>query len=330
MNFFKVPPFKDAHVHFVVDGKPISDEGIISIGKEFQKMGIFEVRDMGFSTAEGFRAKRLIGDKIKIKTCGYALYKKGTYGVFLGKGIDNVKEARDLVSQIIKEGADFIKVVNSGIVSLKSKNYISPGGFTFEELKIICQEAKNKGLEIVCHVNGDKAIRDAIKAGVVSIEHGYFASMETLQEMKEKLVSWTPTVFSLWQYSILLKDDEKNILQRIIDNHLKSINYASTIGVKINIGTDSGSRHVKHGESFFDELRLLKQSGIDLQKILSYACMDEEDYTGKYLLLKEDFIDTREVQITSVTPKSAIEVKSLIKSASKIGRAGEGFLYDTL
>jgi len=300
MDKIKIPLFVDSHMHFVIDGRPVNEEGIISIRNALLEHGIFSVRDMGYKTGIGIYAKKISANDIRIKTAGYAIYRKGTYGVFLGRGISEINEVKGVVREIAEAGADFIKIVNSGIVCAKGSGLVTPGGFSLEIVKAICDEAKEIGLTIACHANGDEAIRNAIIAGASSIEHGYFISDEALYMMKETGTSWTPTIFALANFSKILSASEKRYIQEVIDKHMASINLASSIGVRLNVGTDSGSKGVRHGESFFEELRLFRRAGLSLDQILSAACMGTEEIEkGNYLIVNEDFIDTKIIEVYS-------------------------------
>jgi imidazolonepropionase-like amidohydrolase len=273
----KIPPFKDSHIHFTVDGRPAGEEELIRIAENLVASGILCVNDMGYKTGLGIEAKEFLKDRfplLTVRTAGYAIYKKGTYGVFLGKGISKKDEISKTVKEIAAQGADFIKLVNSGIVSAKGGLHVTPGGFGQECLKIICAAALDVHLNVSCHVNGDEAIRDAVTAGVSSIEHGFFVSKETLHMMKESDVSWTPTVFAFSRYSETLGAEEKYLMDKMIEEHLAAINYAAFIGVKLNVGTDSGANGIKHGESFFEELKLFKKAGLTQKQALKAACVD--------------------------------------------------------
>lgn len=301
-EMIKVPPFVDTHLHFVIDGKAVSTEDILGIIKKLTRCGIFSVYEMGYKTGIGLHVKNILRENksdllIEIRASGFAVYKKGSYGVFLGKAISHRREIKKIIEEIAKNGADFLKVVNSGIVCIKSERTITPGGFPFEELKIICKEANERGLKVACHANGDKAIKEAILAGAYSIEHGFLISKETIHLMAEKKVSWTPTIYALLSFSEILPAYQKRVIEEIIDKHLESINYASNLGVQLRIGTDSGSKGVQHGESFFQELNLFKKAGISLDKILSYACMSEDEVEkGNYILIKKDFIQRGQIE----------------------------------
>lgn len=291
-----IPPFRDSHLHFAINGKEVSREGILTIGKSLLNNGIFEVWDMGIKNASGFEAKEILKDFVHVKVSGIALYKMGCYGAFLGKGISSIHEIENTIEDISRRGADFLKVINSGIVTPRTEKSLFNGNFSFEELKVICSVGRDKGLKVICHANGIRAIEEAISAGVCSIEHGYMMNEELLHFMKEKNVSWTPTLYALFVYSHTLPEDGRRIIEKILREHMDLINFAVSIGLKINIGTDSGARGVEHGKAFFGELRLFKEAGLSFNQIINIACMPvDEIYKGNYLLIEGDFIETGKI-----------------------------------
>lgn len=292
----KTPPFRDAHMHFMIDGMPADTTAVAEIKERCLRCGIFSIDDMGHKSGIGLEAKRVLSGQMMVRTAGSALYKRGAYGSFLGKGVSGKEEIKRAVKEIADSGADFVKVINSGIVSSKGLNVVTEGGFSPEELKIIGSEAKENGLSFRCHANSDVSIKDAVIAGAASIEHGYFVSHETLLLMAEKNIPWTPTVYALLSLSPILPDNERLYIEEIIDKHLSLINYAASIGVQLNIGTDSGSKGVRHGESFFDELQLFQKAGLSSEQILSAACMSRDEIEkGNFLIVKRDFIDTKRI-----------------------------------
>ena len=296
-DILKIPPFMDSHIHFTLDGKPATDEQLISIMNSYKRNGIFSIIDMGHRTGVGLKAKKILEGQIDIKSAGFAIYKKKSHGTFLGIGIKDKEEIKGAIKTIADAGADFIKVVVSGIVCPKGGGLSTTIGFSVEELKIIANEAKERRLDFVCHANADSFIKDSIEAGAKSIEHGFYISNETLHMMKEAEVTWTPTVFPLQSIKSQLESPEQEYIEYITESHLSSINYAASIGVKLNVGTDSGSRGVEHGESFFDELQWFRKAGLSLKQILSAACMsDDEIEKGNYLLVKKDFFITRSIE----------------------------------
>ena len=141
-------------------------------------------------------------------SAGFALFKKGTYGGFLGKGVSGKKEIQESIKALIEAGADFIKVINSGIISLRKEKSVTEGGFTKEEWEVIQEETGQQGIKIRCHANTDRAIRQAVTFGASSIEHGFFVRQETLHMMLERNVSWTPTVFALLSVKAFLPEED--------------------------------------------------------------------------------------------------------------------------
>jgi imidazolonepropionase-like amidohydrolase len=292
-GLYRIPPFRDAHMHFMIDGRPASLQDVSGIGELYAKVGIFSVSDMGHRTGLGIDAKAHLAGKIAVRTAGNALCKKGSYGEFLGKGVSGKEQIKRAVKELADAGADFIKVINSGVVSFRSIAPVTAGGFTPEELKIIHSEARESNLDIVCHANSDSAIRDAVVAGTASIEHGFFVSLETLHMMTESKVSWTPTIFALSVRTASLATSEKRYVEGIIEDHLVSVSNAASLGIRLKTGTDSGSRGVNHGVSFFEELRFFRKAGLTEGQILSSACMDiSEIEKGNYLLINEDFVES--------------------------------------
>jgi imidazolonepropionase-like amidohydrolase len=296
-DLLKIPPFRDAHIHFTVDGRPASAEQLLKIKDDCMNHGVFALTDMGHRSGIGMKARSVLHGHMEVRSAVYAIYKKKSHGVFLGIGVTNNQEIKDAIRTIADAGVDFIKVIASGIVCPKGGGLSTTVGFNHEELKIIAAEAKERNLKFVCHANADSFIRNAIEAGTSSIEHGFYISNETLHMMKEAGVSWTPTVTPLQRIKEHLESPERRYVEDITEQHLASINYAASIGVKLNVGTDCGSRGVYHGESFIEELQWFHKAGLSLKHILSAACMhDEEIEKGSYLLVKKDFVIKKRIE----------------------------------
>ena len=292
----KIPPFADSHMHFTVAGRPASAEELQHIITTYQQYGIFSLRDMGQRSGIGLAAKKMTGKMLEVRSAGYALFKKGGYGSFLGRGVSGEKEIREGVREIGRAGADFIKVINSGIVTTRGPGLVTEGGFSFRELKMIQEEALALNLGVACHANSDGAVRDAVRAGASSIEHGFYVSRETLHLMAESGTVWTPTAFALLSLVPLAAPSEGRYIEKVVDDHLASLQYAASIGVRLRVGSDSGSKGVRHGESFFAELRLWQKAGLTVEQILPAACMDRtEVMKGNYLQAGKDFISAGRV-----------------------------------
>jgi len=284
-------------MHFMLSGRPAESGRLTAIREAYAGCGIFCVCDMGHAEGVGAEARELFKSAVRVRTAVSALHRRGGYGPFLGGAVEGVAEAVTAVRELAEAGADFIKVINSGIVRTSEEGGVTEGGFYPDELKAMVTAAGKSGLKVVCHANGDEAIYNAVKAGASSIEHGFFVSDKTLIFMKEREVSWTPTLFALQSLSAFSDSLERRRIEGIIARHCESVEYAASIGVKLAVGTDSGSRGVEHGTSFIEELRLFRKAGLSLEQILQAACMEEEEIEkGNYLLVKDDFIETGRIE----------------------------------
>lgn len=171
--------------------------------------------------------------------------------------INSVDDAKKAVRQRYKNGADNIKVTATGGVLSVAKNGQNPQ-FTFEELKAICDTAKDYDMIVAAHAHGDEGMQRAVKAGVTTIEHGTLMSAETMELMKQYGTYYVPTI-------IAGKEVEKNakikgffpeiIVPKALEIGPKIQNTfakAYKAGVKIAFGTDAGVfNHGKNADEFF-------------------------------------------------------------------------------
>ena len=107
--------------------------------------------------------------------------------------INGPDEARKAVRQRYKNGADNIKITATGGVLSVAKNGQNPQ-FTLEEVKAICETAKDYGMIIAAHAHGDEGMQRAVIGGVTTIEHGTKMSTKTMDLMKEHGTYFVPTI----------------------------------------------------------------------------------------------------------------------------------------
>jgi imidazolonepropionase-like amidohydrolase len=134
------------------------------------------------------------------------------------------------------------------------------------------------------HVNSDKACREAVAAGVHSIEHGYFIDPETLTLMAAKGIYWTPTIAAMANQ--ILDPDKRfssaqlEIIKRNAERQLEMIKFAYDAGVQLSIGTDSGSYNVPHGRTFLREMELFVEAGIEKTEVWQIATRNGWELLG--------------------------------------------------
>jgi len=107
--------------------------------------------------------------------------------------VNGVEDAKKAVRQRYKNGADLIKITATGGVLSVAKSGQNPQ-FTVEEIKAICETAKDYGFHVAAHAHGDEGMQRAILGGVKTIEHGTLMSAETMELMKAHNVYLVPTI----------------------------------------------------------------------------------------------------------------------------------------
>jgi imidazolonepropionase-like amidohydrolase len=177
--------------------------------------------------------------------------------------INSPADARKAVRQRYKNGADCIKITATGGVLSVSKNGHNPQ-FTQEEANEIVKTAKEYGMHVAAHAHGIEGMKRAIKAGVLTIEHGSLMDKETASLMKQYGTYLVPTL-SAGRY-VAEKAKIKGYYPEIIIPKIEKIDaslrqtFAMVVKEKVNIafGTDAGV--FPHGENA-KEFRYMVETG---------------------------------------------------------------------
>ena len=159
--------------------------------------------------------------------------------------VNGVDEARQAVRQRYKDGSDVIKITATGGVLSVAKNGHNPQ-FTVEEIKAICETAKDYGMHVAAHAHGDEGMQRAILGGVKTIEHGTLMSEKTMELMKTHKAYYVPTITAGKEVSD--KSKIKGFYPEIVVPKAAEIGpkiqgtfgQAYKKGVSIAFGTDAG------------------------------------------------------------------------------------------
>lgn len=177
---------------------------------------------------------------------------------------DGVEEVRKKTREILRAGADIIKVHATGGV-LSATDHPEFTQFSPEELKVIVEEgAFRKGVKVMAHAQGAEGIKNAIRAGIHSIEHGIYLDDEAIELMLENGTYLVPTLLA--PVAVLEMAEEGGMpagavekSREVIEAHKESFTRAYKAGVKIAMGTDAGV--MKHGTNL-RELGLMADGGM--------------------------------------------------------------------
>lgn len=261
------PLFCDYHLHFSQGTMARAEE----VAEELLRHGIGMVFEGGDRHMSGVEMRGVLEGRIAVRTAGYALFRKGTYGSAIGRAVGGPAEARKVIGELQRQGIDYIKVINSGVF-MPALGGISKGGFNSSEIREIIDCARGWGLPVFCHANGAAAVREAVAAGASVIIHGLGITGEILSEMAERGVTFIPTVNAFRGLMKISSDaEEMGIVERAVAGHLEAVMVAFEKGVKVLPGSDSGPSFLPYGETFRLELDHFRKAGLPLDKILSSA-----------------------------------------------------------
>jgi imidazolonepropionase-like amidohydrolase len=175
--------------------------------------------------------------------------------------VDGPDDMRRQVRELIREGADVIKVATSGGV-LSPRDDPRHGHFRDDELSVLVAEANAAGIYVMAHAQATEGIKAAVRNGIRSIEHGIYLDDEAISMMLERGTWLVPTLSA--PRAVLAAADagsriEESVLakaQLVLEVHTRSFRRAVEAGVKIAMGTDSGVG--PHGRNL-EELTLMAE-----------------------------------------------------------------------
>jgi imidazolonepropionase-like amidohydrolase len=256
----------DAHVHIR------NADGL----RDVAAAGVMAVRDAGTKHGAGlaFCASRDARTALVCISSGWALFKQGGYGGAFGVPLATREDAQREIRKLKAAGAGIIKVMASGMVSLKTPGAITAGGFIGDELAYIVQEAAQQGLGVMAHANGEQAILAAARAGVRSVEHGFFMSRQALDALAKAGVFWTPTAGALARAADAgsVSKEMKAYIGRLIASHLDLIRQAHDAGVPLAIGTDFVLPDAGYAAAYEAEVNYFEQAGLSREAVMKIAC----------------------------------------------------------
>lgn len=245
----------DCHIHMVLDGvdwkasiaRGVQDGYIHSVLKAYQAQGYTYLRDGGDRWGVGLRARELAADYgITYKTPLANLCCKGHYGGFIGLCYESEKEYAELVVQQRTQGADFVKIMISGLMDFDRFGVLTEPGLDPSLIRALIHIAHEEGMSVMTHCNGAETAQAAALAGVDSIEHGAYLDKDALYAMKENGVVWVPTVSTVGNLLGKGRFREDSVRQ-ILDSALENLESFLALGGLIAPGTDAGAWAVPHG-----------------------------------------------------------------------------------
>ena len=256
-------------MHMVLDGvqwreairrhEVAVEEGFVRNAlKTYQALGFGYLRDGGDRWGVGALARELAPEYgIIYRTPLAPLCKKGHYGSFIGKTYADFREYAALVRQARKGGADFIKIMISGLMDFDRFGVLTEEGLPPEEIRELIHIAHEEGFSVMAHANGARTVEAAALAGVDSVEHGAYLDRDALLAMQENGTVWVPTLSTVGNLRGKERFSEPDV-RAILESALENVNAFAGLGGLLAPGTDAGAWAVPHGS--LTEFALLEQA----------------------------------------------------------------------
>jgi imidazolonepropionase-like amidohydrolase len=304
-----LPGLVDAHVHLVSrgNGRDLAEQlatppslwplNTVPATRATLDAGFTAVRDAG-GTPAGVRMaiERGYFPGPRLKLAVTALSQTGGHtdhhfacGVTLTRGlgdvpdsvVDGVEPMRKRVRETIRAGADWIKLCTSGGV-LSPNDLPHHATLTLDEIRAAVEEAAAQGRSVMAHAQANAGIKNALRAGVATIEHGIWLDGDAIEMMLDGGRALVPTLVAP-QWVIRHADQgrmpswaaEKG--RAVFEDHKASVRLAIESGVRIAFGTDTGvGPHGSNGEEFL----LLHELGMSTADCLRAATTVAAEVVG--------------------------------------------------
>lgn len=318
-EYTALPGLIEGHSHIFLEGAELNAEKRADYQKQdpqslFQfaearlhalaRLGIIAMRDGGDKDAVGLRLSQLTAGNdappfaARVFSPGAGIHRRGRYGSFFGRPLEDFAGIDDCVAARVAEGADHIKIVPTGIINFAKGTVTATPQLSVEDIRQFKQAAQARQRHLMAHASGDIGVGYAIEGGADTVEHGFFITDEQLARMRDLGVSWVPT-FAPVQEQLDHADvmgwpgDVRDNLKRILENHARSLQKALALGINVLVGSDAGSCGVAHGLGLFYEMELLERAGMSPIDILCQATHGNNALLtaqGKWASLEKGFI----------------------------------------
>ena len=248
----------DCHMHMVLDGvewrnaihrheREVDAVWVRAVLKRYQELGFGYLRDGGDRWGVGKLARELAPEYgITYRTPLANLCKAGHYGSFIGAKYADFREYRRLVEKARADGADFIKIMISGLMDFDRFGVLSEAGLPAEEIRELIHIAHEEGFSVMAHCNGARTAEAAAAAGLDSLEHGAYLDKDALQTMADMGTVWVPTLSTIGNLRRKGRFDERAVC-RILDSALENVKAFADLGGLLAPGSDAGAWAVPHG-----------------------------------------------------------------------------------
>lgn len=278
---FVLPGIIDTHVHLDMHGLPdtyhesLVEHKLRTIRAAIEmsntvRAGVTTVRNMGSAHAIDIAVKQAIQEDLvvgpRILACGKIISMTAPgneYFPELYRQADGVDENKKAAREQLQDGADLLKIMATGAI-------MNPGGaagaplLDIDEMRAVVREGEKEGKHTAAHAHGAQGIKNAVKAGARTIEHGTLADDDALKAMADNGVYLMSTLSS--NFWMLRAAGKKGIPQFMFEKaeevskiRVETLHNALNKGVKVVMGTDAGTPYNFHGKNSMELVQYVEK-----------------------------------------------------------------------
>ena len=286
--------FGECHAHFLMNGfdykkavalnkSQVQDAYIRTWFHAYQAHQVSFIRDGGDGLGVSKRAKELADEYgIDYRTPIFAIHKNGHYGGIVGHGFDDMREYHRLVLKAIGEGADFIKIMISGLMDFEHCGVLTDVPLQAEEVREMVHIAHEEGMAVMVHANGSKAVLAAVSAGADSIEHGNYLDEECLLALAESKSVWVPTLATIGNLRGCARYPDREV-RKIFERAAIQLQRGFELGISMALGSDAGAYLVEHGKGISDEYGCFVEILGETPELQKRLLQGEEEIRSRFL-----------------------------------------------
>ena len=250
--------YADCHIHMVLDGEywkaaidrhrqGPEEAWVRKTLKNYETQGFTYLRDGGDRWGVNAMAKQLAPEYgITFRTPLSNLCMEGHYGGFIGEKYSDLQDYKEKVIAHRKNGADFIKIMISGIMDFNQYGVLSEEGLPPKVIHELIHIAHEEGFSVMAHANGSAVVEAAAEAGIDSVEHGAYLHRDVLSAMQEMGVVWVPTLSTIGNIRHQGRFQEEAV-EQILAAAMQNVKEFAAMGGLLAPGTDAGAWRVPHG-----------------------------------------------------------------------------------
>ena len=295
-----MPGVVDCHVHLSLDGAPdsmgeaVSDTdgmAVLRMARNAERTlaaGITTVRDLGAKNHIDISYRRAVREGLyprapRLVLSGKPVTMTGGHCWQIGRQADGIEEVRRAAREQIKVGVDCIKLIATGGILTQGTEVGAPQ-LGEAEMAAAIEEAHKAGKLTAVHAHGATGIKNAVRAGIDTVEHAYFLDEEGIELMLERDCWLVPTAAAV--RLVVEHGVDEGIPCAVVrkaasavDSQAETCRTAWQAGVKLAMGTDAGTPYNRHGDNM-QELDAMVGVGLSPMEAIVMATRSSAELLG--------------------------------------------------